>query len=295
MTCWLDPEARTIMNYAQASALWSKVRSPEKGKPITGWLRMYKDGDNFLFKVTGYGSSDFGTLTPDNKFTFSMSAEEVSRQAQTLVSALHRWLPFALLRHRKGLYRIAHTTPLLKTLKESSGSAMYAMYSEFAPLMRQQPSYYGGIQFDMISGECLNPRPDDKLIELPEKRKEWRRVLTRFKRGLKARVRVHAMDGIIDKMWSERNQSSRWDHRQPDWSSSMWLDKLEQAMRDNEFSQELLMGIAQTSHTGYYMQSKPTGADVLKAVDKICNDNSIELRRRFNVFKKDWQQELGEA
>ena len=292
---WLTPEARTVMSYAQASALWSKVRSPEKGKPITGWLRMYKVDDNFEFRATGYGSTPLGTLTPDNKFTFTMSAEGVSRHAQTLVGSLYRWLPFSLMRHRKGLYRIAHTTPLLKALDPNSDSARYGFYSEYGPFMRQQPSYYGGIQFDMVSGECLNPRPDDKLIEIPEKRKEWRKALTQFKRGLKARVRVHAMDGIIDKMWSERNQSNRWDHRQPDWSSSMWIDKLEQAMRDNEFSQELLMGIVQTSHTGYYMQSKPTGADVLKAVDKICNDNSIELRRRFGVFKKEWQQELGDA
>ena len=31
--------------------------------------------------------------------------------------------------------------------------------------------------------------------------------------------------------------------------------------------------------------------DVIKAIDTICDDNSIELRRRFNVFEKEGYQE----
>ena len=43
---WLTPEDRTILNHEQANALWSRVRNPEKGKPITGWLRMFKVGED---------------------------------------------------------------------------------------------------------------------------------------------------------------------------------------------------------------------------------------------------------
>ena len=67
---WLEPQHRTILNYQQADSLWSKVRSPAKGKPVTGWLRMFKEGDDFLFKMTGYGSVDLCRLSPDNRLTF---------------------------------------------------------------------------------------------------------------------------------------------------------------------------------------------------------------------------------
>ena len=293
---WLTPEARTVMSYAQASALWSKVLSPEKGKPITGWLRMYKqDDESFLFEMTNYGKVKLGVLTPDNVFTFVATPETVYGSSQTLVSSIHRWLPFSIMRHRKGLYRVGHTTPIVAECKAKNNgedktdsySSYYAYYKHYTATMREQASYFNGIQFDLNTGQCLNKLPDDKLIEIPEKRKEWRQALSKFKRGVKARVRVHAFDGLINEMWAERDSQNRWDWRQPDWSDGKWLDMLERSIRDNEFPQELLKGIAQTSHTGYYMHTKPTNVDVLKALDKVCNDSSVELRRRFGVFLKE--------
>jgi hypothetical protein len=62
------------------------------------------------------------------------------------------------------------------------------------------------------------------------------------------------------------------------------MDLLESSIRDNEFPPELLKGLAQTTSTGYYMTNKPEGKDVLKALDYVCNNQSIELRRRFGVF-----------
>lgn len=278
---WIQPTERTITNYQQAEALWAKCRSKDKGKPITGWLRMFKDGDSFLFRTSTYGLTDFAVLSPDNKMTFVATPEHVYRSAQTIVSAIHRWLPFTVQRHRKQLYRIGHAIEVSSQYEAIKGCS----YVDVNKIIRQQPSYFQGIEFDMITGACLNPRPDDKLIEKSDERKEWRRLLARFKLGIKARVRVRAFDGIVDEMWAERQKSQRWDHKQPDWSSELWLDKLESAIRDNQYPQDLLMGIAQTSHTGYYMSAKPSGSDVLKATNKICNDCSIELRRRFNVFE----------
>ena len=291
---WLEPQDRTILNYQQADALWSRVRSPEKGKPITGWLRMFKVGDDFLFKIQGYGSTDLCRLSPDNRFTFVAPPEVFQSHAQTLVSSLHRWLPFTCMRHRKGLYRVAHSKTVIAELEKrynpdpekdaNTHMHNYSMYRQYNPVMREQPYFFEGIEFDIVDGTCLNPRPDVKLIEKPEERKQWRRALANFKRGIKARVRVHAFDGIIDEMWAERQGQSRWDWRQPQWESKQWMDLLESSIRDNEFPQELLKGLAQTTSTGYYMSNKPTGQDVLKALDYVCNNQSIELRRRFGVF-----------
>ena len=288
---WLEPQDRTILNYQQAEALWSRVRTPHKGKPITGWLRMFRDGDDFLFKISGYGQSDLCRLSPDNRLTFVAPPEVFQSYAQTIVSSMHRWLPFTTMRHRKGLYRIAGTQPVLKRMTEMEAEDdkkveghWYSTYRYYNPAMREQAYYFEGIEFDIVNGECLNPKPDVKLIEKPEERKQWRRALANFKRGIKARVRVHAFDGIIDEMWTERQGQSRWDWRQPQWESKQWMDLLESSIRDNEFPQELLKGLAQTTSTGYYMSNKPTGQDVLKALDYVCNNQSIELRRRFGVF-----------
>jgi len=295
---WLQTDKRGVTNYSDAESLWSRVRSPAKGKPVTGWLRMFKqDNGNFLFKLVNYGEQNLCELTPDNKLRFVMPSETFRNNAQTLVSALHRWLPITTMRHRTGLYRIAGSKPVMDEMQKlydaDGGDAAdpyygykYSLYGHYMPVMREKAYYFGGIEFDIVSGECLNPQPDVKMIEKPEERKQWRRALAKFKKGIKARVRVHAFDGIIDKMWAERQaQSNRWDWRQPDWASKQWLDLLEHCIRHNEFPQELLMGLAQTTPNGYYRSVKPDGQDVLQALDHVCNNQSIALRQRFGVFE----------
>ena len=42
------------------------------------------------------------------------------------------------------------------------------------------------------------------------------------------------------------------------------------------------------------MSSKPTADDLRKTLDKVLNDMSIELRRRFNVFEKEGHDEKRE-
>ena len=295
---WLEIDHRGVTNYSSAEALWARVRSPKKGKPVTGWLRMFKqDNGNFLFKIVNYGEQNLCELTPDNKLRFVMPSETFRNNAQTLVSSLHRWLPITTVRHRTGLYRIAGSKPVIdemQKLYDADGGAKtdpyyghaYGLYQHYMPVMREKAYYFGGIEFDIVNGECLNPQPDVKMIEKPEERKQWRRALSAFKKGIKARVRVHAFDGIIDQMWAERQaQSNRWDWRQPQWDSKQWLDLLEHCIRHNEFPQELLMGLAQTTPNGYYRSSKPDGQDVLKALDYVCNNQSIALRQRFGVFE----------
>lgn len=291
---YFNQDHRTIKSYNDAARLWATVRSPEKGKPVTNWMRMFKVGDAFEFKLTGYGEREFARLTPDNTFEFVMTNEMLMQQAQTVVSALHKWLPFSVMRHRKGLYRMGHTQVVADLMNATAvdetrhGKHMWSRYwATYTPVMREQNMYFGGIKYDLLTGKCLNPRVEEKLIENPDQRKKWRNALAKFKRGMKARAKVHALDGIIDQVWAEREGQNRWHWRQPDWSSPQWMDLLESSIRYNNFPQELLQGFVQSSGDGYYVQHKPTSADVVKAVDKVCNDHSVELRRRFKVFEGD--------
>lgn len=301
---WLQITNKGVDSYTKAETLWSKVRSPAKGKPITGWLRMFKEDDGtFVFKLQSYSDTpSLCRLTPDNKLTFVAEEHTFKNHSQTLVSSLHRWLPLTTVRHKTGLYRIAGTDIIQKKMQEAyeadpdnkgnTGSFSphyWEMYGHYMPVMRAEAYYFQGIEFDIISGDCLNPQPDMRMVEIPEERKKWRRALGAFKKGIKARVRVHAFDGIIDKMWSERNTQDRWDWQQPKWDSNQWLDMLEDCIRQNKFPPELLMGLAQTTTDGYYMTSKPEGGHILKALEHVCNGQSIALRRRFGVFEDELQ------
>ena len=52
MSSWLEITPKGVDSYEKAERLWSRVRSPHKGKPITGWLRMFKEGNGtFVFKL----------------------------------------------------------------------------------------------------------------------------------------------------------------------------------------------------------------------------------------------------
>lgn len=305
MSSWLEITQKGVDSYEKAERLWSRVRNPHKGKPITGWLRMFKEGNGtFVFKLQSYSDTpDLCRLTPDNKLTFVAEESTFKSHSQTLVSSLHRWLPLTTVRHKTGLYRIAGTNIVQKKMqkayeadpdnKDNTGGYSphyWEMYGHYLPVMRAEAYYFQGIEFDMISGECLNPQPDVRLVEIPEERKKWRRALGAFKKGIKARVRVHAFDGIIDQMWEERQaQKNRWDWQQPQWDSNQWLDLLERCIRQNEFPPELLKGLAQTTTDGYYMSRKPEGSHILKALEHVCNGQSIALRRRFGVFEDELQ------
>ena len=157
--------------------------------------------------------------------------------------------------------------------------------------MRQSPAYFQGIKFNILSGNCLNRSFDDKFIEKPKQRKEWRQALAKFKRGIRARAKIRAFDPLIEKMWAERQTQNHYHWKQPDWSSNSWMSLLEQSIRDNKFPKKLLLGLCTTPPTGYYQSEKPTSNDVYKSTCKILADCSTELRRRFNVFESEGHDE----
>ena len=285
------------------------------------------DSPSYTIDLSGYGSTPFIRITSDNVFEFVATNQQVWQHSQSIVTSIHNWLPFQVWRHRKGLYRVSSTTDtqtqckshIMETLSRvkadldryydmyveerkgcdndyyDSGINKYngwtLLYERERQIMKDQPSYFQGLKYDGNTGKLLNQRPDDKFVEKPEERKAWRKALTLFKRGVKARAKVGAFKPIIDKVYAERQQQDRYDWKQPDWSSGEWLDLLESCIRNNKFPAEFLTGVAMSSTTGYYQSGIPTNQDVIKAIDTICDDNSIELRRRFNVFEKEGYQE----
>ena len=257
-------------------------------------------------------------ITPDNVVEFVAPAQAVWQHSQSIVSSSYRWIPFMFERHKKGLYRVQHTGRHAKQLtsemetwfknkleqaKMLSDNVSEDVCNDFksacymstwnitSRMMRESPAYFQGLKFNILTGECLNRRVDDKFVEKADERKVWRQALAKFKRGIKARAKVRAFDPLIEKVWADRQGQNHYHHKQPDWSSKPWLDLLEKSIRNNEFSKELLLGFCATPPSGYYQQSKPTSKEVFDGVHKILTDMSVELRRRFNVFEKEGHDE----
>lgn len=285
---------RSLNTYEEMVAAFSTARTPSKGKPVNQNFRLFMADDNKTIKITneGYGSTLLAEVTPDNIITFVGSERHIIGMSQTYVSSFYRWFPFAFNRHRKNLYRIENTKRLDEKMKDKEEGV--AHYTHFSKVMNSCPSYFQGIQFNLLTGDCLNKRPDDTFVEIPEKRREWRRALSAFKKGLKARAKVRALDAFVAEIEQERQGQNRWSWKQPDWSNKEWLDLLEDSIRKEQYPKELLKGFVQSAGMNAYGGSgnaiDPT--EIMNSVDRIMNDVSIEMRRRFNVFEKEGHDEM---
>ena len=292
MYTWWNSD-RSLDTYEMMVNAFNTARWPEKGKPVNHNWRLFKldDGKTIRIMAEGYGSEPLADITPDNIITFVAKDSHIINMAQTYVSSFYRWFPFVILRHRKGLYRIGHSKVLDKQMADKpEGDSHYNHYSK---TMHGMPSYFKGLQFNLLTGECLNQKPDDKFIERPAQRKGWRKHLTQFKKGMKARAKVHALDGIAQEVLNEAQAQNRWDRKKPDWSADEWLDLLENSIRQNVYPKEILKGFVQTA-MNTYTPSIPSPKDLLDTVDKVMNDLSIPMRRRFNVFEKEGHDEQKE-
>ena len=320
-----DNGGRRLETYDNFAKEFARCRDKSKGRKISASFRLFQtvqqDVVCYDIHIEGYGSQAFMRITPDNIVEFVAPAQAVWQHSQSIVSSSYRWIPFMFERHKKGLYRVQHTGRHAKQLtsemetwfknkleqaKMLSDNVSEDICNDFksacymstwnitSRMMKESPAYFQGLKFNIITGECLNRRPDDKFVENVDKRKVWRQALAKFKRGIKARAKVRAFDPLIEKVWAERQGQSQYHWKQPDWSSQPWLDLLEKSIRDNEFSKELLIGFCSTPTSGYYQQSKPTSKEVFDGVHKILTDMSVELRRRFNVFEKEGHDEKRE-
>ena len=296
MYTWWQSD-RSLNTYQEMLDSFNTARWPDKGKPVNQNWRMFKKGDTIRIMCQGYGTEPLADITPDNIITFVAKESHIIGMSQSYVSSFYRWFPFVVNRHRKGLYRIRHTKNLNEEIHKKIGilKDKYPEYSTFSSVMNNGPSYFCGIQFNLLTGECLNQKPDDKFIEIPAKRKEWRQMLTAYKKGLKARAKVHALDAIALEVIKEREQSQNsWHARQPDWSSEEWLDCLQQSMTTLDFPKHLLKGFIESAmgNRGWGRQSEvPTVDELIRTVDRIFADLSIPLRRRFKVFQSEGHDE----
>jgi len=249
-------------NHETAYAHFANVRDPAKGKPVRSFGRLYLANDN-VFTFAIHGTAVF-RLSPDNVLTFVMTPTEARWNSNTLSMALDDVVPLYWQRVGVGRYKVV----------SHWGSS-------------QKPEYFQGMQFSMLTGTCLNPMPDLKDRVIPEARKVWLSALRKWKRGVKVRGKMGAIDAVIK---TRRADTNKWRHVTFD--NPQELDILYRCIKNNEHPTDMLRTLveATSGYMGYYRSAELTTADVLGYVDTMLAAQSVELRKRFGVFGEDNSQ-----
>jgi hypothetical protein len=273
----------TVTDYKSVKAYYERARFPDKGKPLRTWARIHKDGEDYYVKCW---NTELCRFKPNNTVVFTATSEEVWSSSNTLSSSLHRAMPLTILRIAKGRYRLAHNEQVIKNAVDTSNGnpSNWHHIDWWAWLKKDAPEYFQGITFDLATGECLNRRPDDKLISIPEKRLHWLRALREFKKGIKVRAKMNIFEGFSDTIQKEGSHGY---YDRPDWSHDEHRALLFESIRDNKFPKELLLGITKSYRPDYtWTWARPKPNDVIKETDRICTTYSVELRRQFGVFEQ---------
>lgn len=260
------------ITYQDVAKFFGRARNPEKGKPLMSWARVYKEGENYEVRM---GNHRIGVFTPDNKFTFTMTNQSARNCSVTLSQALQRALPFAWKRVATGRYEV---TPI--------ADYDQATHSYLWNYLKAKEWYevYDGLSFDLTTNQPINPRPKiTQLVVNQENKLEWLRKLRKFKQAVRIRARMGVLEALMQQVEKERQGINKYEWQAPDWSSDSWLDLLYGAVKNEECSTDMLKAFIKTASIGYW-RNMVTIHDVLKAVDTVFANYSVNLRQRFGVF-----------
>jgi len=273
-----------ISSYKGAENMYDGCRSAKAGKPLPGQWRLFKKKNTFTICLPlGWRRErtylPVATVTSNNTLTMLLSKGELLNHSNTIVLILGKVTSIMCQRFAKGKYRIG------KGLEQGDGHwTWYDLKKE------NSQQYYKGIKFDLVSGLCLNPEPDESVEPIPEQRKVWLQELKRFKRGLKSRAKVGALTIHIQEANVVRTANNKlsWHKRQRlavDWEQDKWRKKLIHCMKDEKYPPEILMAFVQSVEESW-RHSNITQELVLETVDKIFTQHSEVLRREYGVFGK---------
>lgn len=273
---WWDKAG--IRNYEAAKVFFLSCRNKAKGKPLRAWARLYMEGDTVVFYFGQQtGGMEFARLTPDNIFTFTSEPHHIRAIcANTFASSLYGAVPFMWQRVGIARYRVEHTSMIPKLPSHD----LVRKTIDWGYMRASAPEYFKGIQFNMLTGECINKRPDVNETVNHSNRKAWLSALRKFKYGIKARARVGTFAPLVE---VENKVAHR---NMPDWSDPVWLNLLYTSIKDNQYPMELLRGfVGHAVHADWHSHHGNVSPDhVIKAVDSVCNTYSLDLRKKFGVF-----------
>lgn len=252
-----------IKSYDDAVAVFATARSAAAGKPILSSWRMYRNSDG-SFDICcawpkGRRNKSIFRINPDNTFEVVTDMDTYHYNAPSITMSLHRIVPFQTRRMAKGMYHIA------------------PVGWDWSYVSKYGYEIYPGLKMNLLTQECRNPQTSIREVD-PEARLIWLRALRKFRKGVKVRIKMGAIEAIKVPSGTYRTQ----------WASEENIKFLADCIRNEEYPMQLLEAFALEA-MGYsnrwaYRNATFTEA-VSAAFDDICKTQSIRLRREFGVFK----------
>lgn len=268
-----------IQSYTDAVRLFQTARDKERGKPLRSFANMTLEGGVYVISIHGH---NLAKVHPDNTLEYVASPELYRDRHNTISMSFHHIVPVQSIRVSTNKYRIGHVKWMGSrevTFQQygSGGTATYVR-KDWEKLRAEGQEYFQGVKIDLHSGEVVNPREDMTVNIISENRKTWLRSLRNFKNGIRVRGKL----GVFDAMINEMNvaNTNRWDHH------VRWVNEafslLSMNMKEGTFNDDLMQLLVK--HTRYQSYGTITGQHVVNATMNLLKDQSVSLRREFEVF-----------
>jgi hypothetical protein len=262
-----------IRDYEDIARLFATCRDPKKGKPLSKWGRIHREGNDYFISCHGLR---FAKISPDDTFEFLVTPQEGAAISVTLSGSMHYCLPLIWFRVGVCRYRVVHEIEYKNTRQKYQN-----LRHQFWPTIRKEsPELFKGIKFCLKTGNCLNRRPDLLSTINPDMRKVWLRKIKSFKRAMRLRVKMGVFDSVYSTLLKD---PANFTTKRPDWSSDQWIDELHKAIDTEQFPTELIRLFVIESVPRWRVRQS-TAEEYISAVDSILNRNSTALRSKFGVF-----------
>lgn len=248
-------------NYAQVQRFFMKCRNPDKGRQVNACCRVFLL-PNAVYEFKFCNTPIF-SISPSDILTFIVGGKDAYHAAVSISATMHRIIPLAWTRKRHKVYQVGR--------------------SDVHWHNREWVELFNGLQFDLEARKFTNAKPP--MLERIDKDKnlEWKRAITRFKRGLRVRVKLGAIKAITDSIMAKESTNT---FKRPDWDSEEWQNLLLDSIVKGEYPIQLLEGFARSNIRISYWGSRKLvcNPEDRSVIDRILDSTSISLRTKFGVF-----------
>ena len=261
-----------IKSYADAVKYYSKCRNHLKGRPFRSWGRVFMETNGDVrFEVY---DRTLCVISPDNVLTMKLTDKDVKSVAITLAQSLYLALPIMWQRVGTGRYRVEHVESIPFKRNPDNDKVVWLAWQH---MRKDAPEYFEGIQFDLSTYKCINPRPDVLSTINTDKRKEWLRLSRKFKTKCKIMARMGLFDTNPQPTTREQLQ-----HRI---TGEKIVEELSEAMRTEVISDDLRRYIGRSAQYSY--GSGSLFDKTVAVIDNLLRTHSLSLRKQLGVFGTD--------
>ena len=273
------------LSWDSLNDIMNTCRNKTKGKPISSWGRLRQDSNGDIFLCDSWHVDDrYWTVTKDNILTFHINSSNTG--GQTVVSSMSNWFPVGLYRQGAGDYRVVfgwdyykHVKAFVDKSDKIEWTKRYKLVGNDRDFFSNAPDVCDGLQYDLNNHCFINAKSMEKSVEYPEKRKQWRTLLTKHKRVLKSMISIgmfKKFEEDLDKLPDEVTSTYRW-YELP-WNRVDFVEYVLSHMAKDELPEVLLRMYA--FHFANKSDTITTGQ-----VDSFFSEYGFSFKQYLGVFK----------